>query len=374
MTAPFDFERLGDLVTFQRGHDLPSRLRRRGSIPLVSSAGVTDWHDTPAAEPPGVVTGRYGTIGELFFIDQPYWPLNTTLYVRDFHGNNPRYIYYLLHRFDFGNFSGKSGVPGVNRNDLHAESVGATRDPLEQAAIVEALDAAADLLSTLDQLLLKKRDLAQGLRQALLSERVRLSGFQGRWNSRRIDELADIVSGGTPSTSRAEYWSGSLPWCTPTDVTGFAGKYLHHTARTISEAGLANSGAEQLPTGALLLCTRATVGDVRIAGRPMCTNQGFKSLVCRPGVNNEFVYYALPTLKSKMLASAFGSTFLELSKRNLGAIELRLPDDEQEQAAIAAVLSDLDLELEALEARRTKTLAIKQGMMQALLTGRIRLT
>jgi hypothetical protein len=78
---------LGQVVKLQRGHDLPERARVVGSVPVVSSAGVTGWHNVAKADPPGVVTGRYGTIGEVFFIDGPYWPLNTALYVVDFKGN-----------------------------------------------------------------------------------------------------------------------------------------------------------------------------------------------------------------------------------------------------------------------------------------------
>ena len=97
---------LGQVVTFQRGYDLPYRARKRGEVPIVSSAGVTDFHNIAMVDPPGVVTGRYGTIGKIFLISDPFWPLNTTLYVRDFLGNDPRFIYYLLQRFDFASFSG----------------------------------------------------------------------------------------------------------------------------------------------------------------------------------------------------------------------------------------------------------------------------
>ena len=79
---------LGEVETFQRGYDLPHRVRKQGTIPVVSSAGVTDYHNLPMVNSPGVITGRYGTIGEIFFITEPFWPLNTTLYVRDLHGND----------------------------------------------------------------------------------------------------------------------------------------------------------------------------------------------------------------------------------------------------------------------------------------------
>lgn len=81
---------LGDIIELKRGYDLPQQLRTPGRIPLVSSSGVTDHHDVAKVRGPGVVTGRYGTLGQVFFIAEDFWPLNTTLYVRDFKGNDPR--------------------------------------------------------------------------------------------------------------------------------------------------------------------------------------------------------------------------------------------------------------------------------------------
>ena len=127
-----------------------------------------------------------------------------------------------------------------------------------------------------------------------------------------------------------------------------------------------------LPKGTLLLCSRATIGEVKIAGCPIATNQGFKSLVCPTNVSNEFLYYKILTMKSQLLERAFGSTFLEISSTNVAALELAVPCF-TEQEAIATVLSDMDSELSALEQRRCKTRSLKQGMMQELLTGRIRL-
>ena len=180
------------------------------------------------------------------------------------------------------------------------------------------------------------------------------------------------MSGGTPKTTDPTYWNGGIKWCTPTDITGCTGKYLRETERTISRLGLHSSGARLLPAGTLLLCSRATIGEVRIASGEICTNQGFKSLVCTEEVSNEFLYNKLLTLKQEMLERAFGSTFLEISKGNLAAIEVNTPLF-PEQTAIAAVLSDMDTELSALEARRDKTRNLKRAMMQELLTGKTRL-
>lgn len=242
----------------------------------------------------------------------------------------------------------------------------------EQRAIAAALSDVDALLAGLDRLIAKKRDVKQATMQQLLTGQTRLPGFSGEWEVKRLGELAEIVSGGTPRTNEPSYWNGRIKWCTPTDITHYAGKYLSETARTISRDGLNGSGAALLPAGALLLCTRATIGEVKIAGTPICTNQGFKSLVCRPQVSNEFLYYKLLTMKQQMVERAFGSTFLEISTRNVSGLEVATPPYD-EQTAIATVLSDMDAELSALEARRDKTRALKQAMMQELLTGGIRL-
>ncbi|WGZ94368.1 MAG: restriction endonuclease subunit S [Candidatus Thiothrix putei] len=216
---------LGQVVTFQRGYDLPHRLRKNGDVPLVSSAGVTDRHCTAMAQPPGVVTGRYGTIGEIFFINEPFWPLNTTLYVRDFHGNDERFIYYLLKPFDFASFSGKSGVPGVNRNDLHAEMVSLPINITEQTAIASALSDMDALLDGLDRLITKKRNLKQAAMQQLLTGKTRLAGFEGEWEVRRLGDLLTICHG--KSQKDVETIDGAYPILATGGQIGTASRALY---------------------------------------------------------------------------------------------------------------------------------------------------
>ena len=110
---------LGEFLTLQRGFDLSTQKRKPGNVPIVSSSGVSGRHDEAKARGPGVVTGRYGTVGQVFYITHDFWPLNTTLWVKDFKGNHPRFAYYLLQTLNYRSCSDKSSVPGVNRNDLH---------------------------------------------------------------------------------------------------------------------------------------------------------------------------------------------------------------------------------------------------------------
>lgn len=192
------------------------------------------------------------------------------------------------------------------------------------------------------------------------------------WDATTIALVADIHSGATPSTQIPNYWDGCVPWCVPTDITANTSKYLARTARRITQSGLQSCGATLLPEGALLLCSRATIGELKIAVFPLCTNQGFKALVCKENAYNEFLYYLLLTLKSRLLEKASGSTFLEIGKSDLATIQIALPSP-PEQRAIAEALSDVDKLLESLDALVAKKRAIKQAAMQQLLTGKTRL-
>jgi type I restriction enzyme S subunit len=148
MSSEWATGKLGDFIELKRGYDLPQAKRQVGSVPLVSSSGVSDRHNVAMVKGPGVVTGRYGTLGQVFYVEDDFWPLNTTLYVRDFKGNDPKFIHYFLKTVDFFAYSDKAAVPGVNRNHLHEAA--ATIPPLtiqsEIAGFLGALDDRITLL------------------------------------------------------------------------------------------------------------------------------------------------------------------------------------------------------------------------------------
>lgn len=134
-------KRFDEVCVLQRGFDLPARLRKRGGFPLVSSNGITDRINLWKVEAPGVVTGRSGTIGNVYFIEEKFWPLNTALYIKDFHNNDERFIFYFLKQFDLSKHSSGAGVPTLNRNNVHSITVTIPKSLSEQKAIVKKLDA-----------------------------------------------------------------------------------------------------------------------------------------------------------------------------------------------------------------------------------------
>lgn len=133
---------LGEFITLKRGYDLPQQNRKNGCVPIFSSSGISGTHDAAMVKAPGVITGRYGTIGQVFMANEDFWPLNTTLYVEDFHGNNPRFIYYFLKTLEWEKFTSASAVPGINRNTVHKEVI--------SLPDIETQDKIASVLKTLD--------------------------------------------------------------------------------------------------------------------------------------------------------------------------------------------------------------------------------
>ena len=170
---------LGNVLELKRGYDLPKRDRTMGTVPVVSSSGVTDTHGDARVRGPGVVTGRYGNIGQVFFIPDDFWPLNTTLYVRDFKGNDPRFISHFLRGLDFSAHSGKTAVPGVNRNHLHRTTVVFPHDVDEQRTIATILSSADDAIEKNRLLVGFARDLKSALMSVLLTGELRVTPETG---------------------------------------------------------------------------------------------------------------------------------------------------------------------------------------------------
>lgn len=190
------------------------------------------------------------------------------------------------------------------------------------------------------------------------------------WEVTTLGSLGSIVGGGTPSTSNHSFWDGDIQWFTPAEIG--ENKYVAKSKRTISNYGLKYSSANILPQGAILLTTRATIGDSAILLNKATTNQGFHSIIVNTEYYNEYVYYILKTKVSDMLLLASGSTFAEISKTKLSIIKIVKPPI-AEQKAIAEALSDVDDLITALDKKIAKKRLIKQGAMQELLTGKKRL-
>ncbi len=272
-----------------------------------------------------------------------------------------------------------AGRQTTNLASINKTSLGQFPVPLpptkdEQQAIAAALSDADALIESLSLLLAKKRQIKHGAVQELLTGKKRLPGFNADWVTRRLDQLADIRNGGTPSTAQEHFWNGDVLWCTPSDITSLHGqKYIYYTARRVTQLGVRASAAELIPANSVVMTSRATIGECAINAHPVTTNQGLKSFIPFDGVDAEFLYYLLQMQRTGFVSLCSGSTFVEIGKVQLSAYEVIVPVRREEQAAISLVLSEIDRSIDVLQAKLVKAKALKQGMMQSLLTGRIRL-
>jgi type I restriction enzyme S subunit len=242
----------------------------------------------------------------------------------------------------------------------------------EQRAIAAALSDVDALIGALDKLIAKKRDLKQAAMQQLLTGQRRLPGFHGEWEVKRLGELASVTAGGTPSRTNDRYWNGNIPWVTTSEVDFCS---INCVEEFITKEGLKSSAARLLPPGTLLMALYGqgkTRGKIGVLGIEASTNQACAAISLHRGVSRDFIFHFLASRYEAIRNLSNTGNQENLNGAIVRSISIQLPPG-PEQRAIAAVLSDMDAEIAALEARRDKTRALKRGMMQELLTGRIRL-
>lgn len=236
----------------------------------------------------------------------------------------------------------------------------------EQGKVSAFLQCVNEKISLLEEKAQSIREFKIGCMEQLFSRRIRFKDSNGgdfpAWRHAPLGHVATIIGGGTPDSKVSEFWEGDIQWFTPTEIKS---KYLSKSVRTITKSGLKNSSAKLLPIGSLLLSTRATVGDVGIAQRECCTNQGFQSLVMKGNNYNEFWYYWILQNRNEFLRRASGSTFLEIGKSEISKIPTMCPSPE-EQRRIADFLSSIDTKLahvtEELELAQTFKIGLLQQM------------
>ena len=193
---------------------------------------------------------------------------------------------------------------------------------------------------------------------------LRRFGLPSGWDAHTLGELARVVGGGTPSRDEHRFWDrGTIPWATPTDLTANGAKRISNTAECITEAGLSSSSAELLPAGSILYTSRATIGAKAVAAIPMATNQGFTSLVPH-SVDADYLYYLLDVLTPIIKRFGAGTTFEEVSKRDIRTVWCAIPASPDEQHAVAGILNAADKALDRNDAAIEAAKALKNAILQ----------
>jgi type I restriction enzyme S subunit len=242
----------------------------------------------------------------------------------------------------------------------------------EQEKICDVLNDIDSHLELIGRLLDKKKQIKQAAMQQLLTGKRRMPGFQGEWAEVSLGSVAAMNSGGTPPTGRDDFYGGGIQWVSISDMTS-SGRFISETERTLSDLGLANCAAKRFPAGTILYAIYASLGECSMAAREVTTSQAILGIRPGPSLVGEYLYYWLESIRGAVKLRGQQGTQSNLNKKIVQGFSLGLPS-KPEQAAIAKALGEIDQDIDALKDKAEKTRAMKVGMMQQLLTGKIRLT
>lgn len=300
----------------------------------------------------------------------------------------PKFLFYWTHSKYYWSWLSSIKTQGVQPN-VNAEQYSDMPllcPPLpEQQKISEIISRVDQLIISTQNVIEQTRLLKRGIMQKLLSKGIGHKKFKkikwlfgkeleipDEWNIKKIEEIGEIVSGGTPDSTNKNYWSGEILWAIPTDITKIKSNFIEDTERKITKQGLDNSSAKLLPVGAILITSRATIGECVITLKQISTNQGFQNLICNKNFDNFFIYYLIKYYQNNFLRVSQGTTFLEISKTEIKKILLPVPNSKDEQQKIATILSNIDSQITTQSQYKEKLERLKISLMQKLLTGEVR--
>jgi type I restriction enzyme S subunit len=286
-----------------------------------------------------------------------------------------RFLAYLLKKVDFAAVLVGGTRAKLNGKTLKNIEVILPERLKEQQAIASVLSDFDEHIGNLSGLIEKKKAIRDGALEDLVSGRTRLDGFNGEWIESTIeDSTKEIITGGTPSTKVDKYWGGSIPWLASTEIHQ---KIITRATKNITKIGLNNSSAKMAPKDSVLIALAGqgkTRGTAAFLAYPMALNQSLAALVAANETDSKFLFYLIENmyLELRELSSGDGGRG-GLNKTLIKNINIRLPREIKEQHAIAEVLTAMDEEIESLETEKEKMMQIKEGAMDDLLTGRVRL-
>ena len=369
---------LGEVVRFQRGHDLPEQARKPGSVPVIGSAGQNGWHNETRANGPGVSIGRSGaSIGKVTYTPVDCWPHNACLYVTDFLGNDPRFVYYFLKTKDLTLLNSGAAQPSLNRNFVHMVPV-RIPGPDEQAAIVAILSAYDDLIEN------------NRWRIALLEEAARLlyrewfihfrfpgrahvkiiAGIPEGWERVRLAEKFDTTSGGTPSRNNPDFFSGNINWVKTQELNE---RPIFETSEKITEDAIAQSSVKLLPKQTLLVSIygNTNIGRTGLLAAPGSSNQACVALL--PKRRKEDWIYAqlwLQQHREQIVGLAQGAAQTNISQKTLRSLVMLWPTSLLLEDFLDSVLSSYR-QIECLCLQNEKLSQARDLLLPRLMSGEI---
>ncbi|TVQ41815.1 MAG: restriction endonuclease subunit S [Gloeocapsa sp. DLM2.Bin57] len=335
MNDSWIYTTLGEAITLQRGFDLPAKDRKLGNIPVVASTGIVGTHNQARVKAPGVVIGRSGSLGFAQFIEKDFWALNTTLWVKDFKGNNPKFIYYLLSYLDLGKYNVGSGVPTLNRNHIHPLEI--YLPPLaEQKAIAHILGTLDDKIELNQRMNRTLESIARAIFKSWFIDfdpvRAKMEGrdpvgmskeiadlfpdsfvdselgmIPKGWEVKSADKIFNISIGKTPPRKESHWFSTSyhnIRWVSIRDM-GENGLFITDTNEYLIPEAVEKFNIKIVPNHTVILSFKLTIGRLAITDGEMVTNEAIAhfNIEDRKKISSEYTYLYLSFFDYSLLGN-----------------------------------------------------------------------
>lgn len=346
--------RVQDFFYLQRGFDLTEKASVEGNVPVYSSSGLAYFHNESKVQGPGIVTGRKGSVGPVYFVEQDFWPHDTTLWVKDFKGNEIKYIEYFLNFLKLERFDEASSVPTLNRNNVHG--VKCVFPPLhEQKKIAQILSTWDKAITVTEKLLANSQQQKKALMQQLLTGKKRLLDKNGvrfgeEWKSGHLSDLGKITKG--KALSSKDLIEGGYPVIAGGKTSPYSHTdFTHKNAITVSASGAYAGYVAYHPykfwASDCSVITNKPISDIR------------------------FIYQLMTHMQSSIYSLQSGGAQPHVYPKDLEVLRVNIPPLEEQQK-IAAVFSAADREIAALQKKLDALKQEKKALMQQLLTGKRR--
>lgn len=358
---------LGDVITFQRGFDITKKEQCDGATPIVSSSGVHSYHNTAKVKGPGVIIGRKGTLGTVHYMNTPFWPHDTTLWVKDFKGNDPRFLYYFLQTLQLENFDTGSSNPTLNRNHIHKIKVIFPDHPLQEK-IAAALSAYDDLIKNNKRRITLLENMAEEIYREWFV-RFRFPGWQEaefekglpvNWQTSGLGQIATFVMGQSPKSEFYNRNRDGLPF--HQGVGTFGKRFPAH------EVYCSVTGREA-KAGDVLFSVRAPVGRLNLALEPMVIGRGLAAVRHHRGCQS-YLYYLLSTAFSNEDIIGNGAIFNAVGKDELRSFKVFSPPDELVDA-FEKLVKPIDKQIAGLIRQNEVLEKTKNQLLPRLISGKL---
>lgn len=364
---------LGNLIDLKYGRALHTGSRSDGEYPVIGSSGVVGKHHNYLTDGPALIVGRKGTVGTVIWSDQPCWPIDTTFWVQAKTHFSLRWLYWFLTCLDLECHVLTTGVPGMSRHHLY--DVAVLSPPFsEQRRIAEILDATDDHILAAQNSLEKLKRIGSGLLADRLRPRSRTKLPRG-WKSMPLGATGTWLSGGTPATDNPRWWGGEIPWISASSLRDF---WIRDSDRCVTDLGVLAGTRTVLP-GAVLFVVRgmSLKNELRVgvAQRKVAFGQDCKAIVPAPGIDGAFLAMSIIAREPDVLrmVDEAGHGTGRLPTDLISQLEIEIPPLAEQQRTVEIMAA---VETRMSEARRAvdKLRLLKTGLMEDLLTGRVRVT